>query len=119
MPLALANLRLGSEQREAILLVATLGGGTSGALVALVELSRGHSGPATTAYLLVLFALYTLGIVAGLSLHRHAHNWVRIAALYLALQIPVVQSVAFTYKLWSVAAYAFSFYPKSGDFEAS
>jgi hypothetical protein len=112
------NLKPGSELRRAILLIATLGGGTSGALLCIGGLGRAGSGRATLAILL-LCALYALGIAAGLRLYKDAGKSMRLAAPYLALQIPVVQASAFTYKFWAVAAYAISFYPTSVAFDTS
>ena len=109
------NLKLILELRDAILLVATLGGGTSGVLLFIGALSLSHSRRETFA-LLLLCAVYALGIWAGVSLHRHAAKWTRLTALYLAFQIPVVQSAAFTYKLWAVAGYAFMYFPTSVAF---
>jgi hypothetical protein len=112
MPLAFANLKLGSQERQVILLVATLGGGTSGVLLSLRGLSHSHSKGDAVAVLL-LGAVYALGIWAGVSLHRHNAKWARLTVVYLAFQIPVVQSTAFTYKLWALAAYEFLYFPAS------
>jgi hypothetical protein len=109
------NLKPGPELRDAILLVATLGGGTSGALLSIRGLSLSDSRRETLAILL-LCAVYGLGVWAGVSLHRHAAKWTWLTALYLAFQIPVVQSAALTYKLWAVAAYAFLYFPTSVAF---
>jgi hypothetical protein len=112
------SLKPARELQRAILLVATLGGGTSGALLCIGALGRAGSGRAILGILL-LCAIYVLGIAAGLSLYKYAGKSMRLAALYLALQIPVVQASAFTYKLWAVAAYAISFYPTSVAFDTS
>lgn len=111
-------LNLGSKLRHAILLIATLGGGTAGALVCITALmSRAHTGRETIP-LLVLCGLYTLGVAAGLDLHRETGNK-RLSALFLALQIPVVQAAVLAYKFWVLGAYVLLFYPTSVEFDTT
>lgn len=111
----IAGLNPGPRLRHAILLIATLGGGTAGALICITALmSSPHAGGETIAFL-VLCGLYTFGVVAGLDLHRESGRR-HLGALFLALQVPVLQTAAFTYKFWVLGAYVLLFYPTSVEF---
>lgn len=102
----------------ALISVATVGGGTNGALSCLIWLANSRASAREFVAICFLTALYALGIWSGVVWQSDRSRGKYLAKIFLIAQVPILQFPLISFKFWAVGGYTVVFYPRSLVFDA-
>jgi hypothetical protein len=93
------------QWRRRLLTIATVGGGTAGALSCVSALDRSVSVKNTIA-ICCLLGIYLAGVLGGVTWENDSPNGRRLCGFFLVAQMPVIQTWAITYHVIAIFSYA-------------
>jgi hypothetical protein len=114
-----AAVRRVVARKNALLLVLTIGGGTSGVLNCLVWAVKSSASAREIAFLGLIAAVYAFGIWAGIECQLHSARSQKCARAFLLAQVPVLQSPLVSFKCTALYSYTVIFYWKASILEAN